>query len=313
MANDGLRRGTWGLLLSAALGALGCSSKATAAFDDKGYEHLSYHYRVGAKQPGDSSIPKENLLGNEWKIDNLFRDKQGNAKQKDADRYMTEFELDFEDDGEVDQKARKFLYDLRFKHLEHDALIWIRTFPISDELRDKDLRVLCQRYVDEVSGAGFENVRLSPSRTMVREQRFGAHVIDGGAFKLAGRKAYQITFDVANVDEIAVDPDARKTRVRIVLVRTPFLFAASTRTPDKSHKFAVLMLAGYANLHEDFASEEPEFTQMLERIEITGKRGTTPVELESATREATDAQPADAPTESVDEASPATEAPASTP
>jgi len=83
-------------------------------------------------------------------------------------------------------------------------------------------------------------------------------------------------------------------------VRTPFEYSArAQRAGLKSHKFAVLMLAGYANLPEDFATDEKDFQALLEHTAIDGKRGTTAVALETfstATAVAADAKaPAAAP------------------
>jgi hypothetical protein len=50
-----------------------CAPSATGGFDDKGYQHTKYDYRVDATHPPDSAIPNENLLGNDWKIDNFYR------------------------------------------------------------------------------------------------------------------------------------------------------------------------------------------------------------------------------------------------
>ena len=298
--NHGFKQVGLGLLFCLACWLGGCAPGASGAFDDKGYQHATYAYRVDATHAPDANIANGNLLGNEWKLDNFYRNARDRLAPKRTENYLTQYELDLNDDGKADAEEEELLYDLRFKHLKRDALIWLRTIPISDDLRDKELRVLVQRYVDEVSGAGFEAVKLGPTTTLVREKRFGASIIDRGPFKLADQDAYETTFDVANVDQVAINPNARRVRVRIVLVRTPFEYSArAQRAGLKSHKFAVLMLAGYANLPEDFATDEKDFQALLEHTAIDGKRGTTAVALETfsnATAVAADAKaPAAAP------------------
>ena len=282
MLNHGLKRVALGLLSCLACWLGGCAPGASGAFDDKGYQHATYAYRVDATHAPDPSIANENLLGNDWKLDNFFHNVRDSLAPKRTENYLTQYKLDLNDDGKADVEKEDFLYDLRFKHLKRDALIWLRTIPISDDLRDKELRVLVQRYVDEVSGAGFEAVKLGPTTTLLREKRFGASIIDRGPFKLAEQDAYETTFDVANVDQVAINPNARRVRVRIVLVRTPFEYAArAQRAGFKNHNFSVLMLAGYANLPEDFGTDEKDFQSFLEHIAIDGKRGTTAVALET--------------------------------
>jgi hypothetical protein len=153
-----------------------------------------------------------------------------------------------------------------------------------------------QRYVDEVSGAGFEAVQLGPNSIIIREKRYAASVISRGSFTVAKQEAFETTFDVANVDEVAVSPNARKTRVRIALVRTPFTYPK--KQLDKV-EFPVLMLVGYANLPEDFAKDEPAFNGVLSHLQIGSSVGVTPTSLEQL------APPAAAPSAAAPAAAPA--------
>lgn len=293
MTRERLCWGLFGLGLCASSGFLACSPSATGGFDDKGYQHAIYDYRVDATHPADAAIPDENLLGNDWKIDNFYRTGHKGVAPKETDGYLTKYGFDINDDGKIDFEKDDYLYDLRFKHLQRDAVIWLRTVPLSDELRNKELRVLVQRYVDEVSGAGFEAVKLDPTTTLLREKRFGASVISRARLKLAEQEAYETTFDVANVDELAINPNARRTRVRIVLVRTPFIYATRGAHSGK-HEFGVLMLLGYANLPEDFATDEKAFELLLDHTVIGGKRGATALTPEALPNAAPEAKPSEA-------------------
>lgn len=257
----------------AALGLVACGVPATAGFDGYGYKHETYGYRVLNQRAQD-------LLPADWELDNLYLTASKKLEQKRSDDYLVTFNFDMNGDGTNDRKERGFLYDLRFKHVQRDAVIWLRTLPLSTDLRQKDLRVLMQRYVDEVSGAGVEAVQIGPNSVVIRERRYAASVINRGAFTVAHQDAFQTTFDVANVDEVAISPNARKTRVRIALIRTPFTYP--TKKWDKT-QFPVLMLVGYANLPEDFAKDEPTFDAVLARIQIGSGVGVTPVYWEQVT------------------------------
>lgn len=284
-----------------ALGVVACGPPTTVAFDGYGYKHQGYGYRV-LNQSGDKLLPPE------WQLDNLYWTPTKKLEQKHTPDYLATFKFDMDGDGATDRDEKGFLYDLRFKHTKRDAVIWLRTLPISTDLREKDLRVLVQRYVDEVSGAGFEAVQLSPNSIVIREKRYAASVISRGAFTIAKQPAFETTFDVANVDEVAINPNARKTRVRIALVRTPFTYPK--RQLDKV-EFPVLMLAGYANLPEDFSKDEPAFTSVLARIQIGADVGVTPTQLEQVAPVA--APPAAAPAAAAAPVAPAAAPPAATP
>ena len=185
-----------------------------------------------------------------------------------------------------------------------------------NERPNKDLRVLVQRYVDEVSGAGFEAVQLGPQTTILREKRFAAQTLSRGQLTIARQPAYETTFDVANVDEVAINKAARKTRVRIALIRTPFVYQTGPAGKPTA-QFAVLMLAGYANLPEDFDKDLPDFERLMNRIQIGADVSATPVVLDplsvDATPRATAASVAAPAAPAAPAASAAAAAPAATP
>ncbi len=257
-----------------ALLSVGCLGTRTGEFDQHGYLNTQYGYRV----VNDGS----ELLGPDWLIDNFYP--RNNALEpKQVDEYTITYELDVNGDGQMDLKEKTLLYDLRYKHKSHDASIWLRAFPVSAELRDKDLRVLVQRYVDAVAGAGYEAVKLGAG-VVVEERRFAPQMLERGTARASAElDAYMATFDVANVDEIAVSPNARKRRVQVVMVRPPFEHT-SKRT---SATFPVLMIAGYANLPEDFETDKPAFVSFLSRIQVEERAGFQPLAVEPVSAAAT--------------------------
>jgi hypothetical protein len=263
------------------LAATGCAPPATAAFDAHGYHHLTYNYRVGGIFAADPNVAPQNLLGNDWKLDNFKVDPESDSiVQKDSKPYLTEYEFDVNDDNVTDGKKQDFLFDLRFNHLERDAIVWLRTFPISSDEGRKQLRVLMDRYVNRVSGPEVESVRVNRDHVTIRVSRYSARVLDRGRFKVAGRDAYVATFDIANVDELTLNPKARQRRVRLVIVRAgfsyPYLPPSTVGGPEVS--YPVLMVAGYSSSPEDFATDEKDFMKLLETIRIGKDWGTTAIQ-----------------------------------
>ncbi len=254
--------------LTALLAALtaGCATNQPGKFDQYGYLNTRYNYRV--VKAGNS------ILAGDWLLDNYYQSGKS-LEPKQVDDYTITYELDVNGDGATDRTEKAFLYDLRFKHKTHDAYIWLRAFPISTDLRDKDLRVLVQRYFDAIAGAGYEAVKLGSSVT-VAERRFAPQLLERGSARLAGHDAYMATFDVANVDEVTVSPNARKRRVQVVVIRPPF----EHRDNRANVVFPVLMLAGYANLPEDFERDKPSFISLLGRIQIGSQLGFGNVQVE---------------------------------
>lgn len=258
------------------LSLTGCVRYSSGTFDAQGYVNPTIGYRV----LGDSA----GLLGDAWQLDNFYKkphDPDGQWIRKDTREYLLDFDVDVDGDGKPDRTLRGFLYDLRWKHREHDAILWLRTFPISLDLRDRELRVLMQAYIGDIAGAGYERMDFQSSSVEVREKRFAAAQLDRGVGAIAGREAVVATVDVVNMDQERLTPGQNRTRVRLALVRMP---PTTNPFPDwQNGAYPVLMLAGYANLPEDFESDLSGYNRLLDSIEIEGHKGYKPPRFEAAT------------------------------
>jgi hypothetical protein len=163
-------------------------------------------------------------------------------------------------------------YDLKLQHSKRASRIWLRAFPISPMLRDKELRVLMQDVVAGVAGAGYEVVQVEREKKTIEEKRYAAEIIEQGDGTLAGAPAYVVTIDVANIDQIKLTPGTRQARVELVLRHTDFKCPLALGVETKLG-VPVLLMAGYANLPEDFATDRQAFHDLLSRIDIGGKSG----------------------------------------
>jgi hypothetical protein len=253
------------LIVAVVLIASGCgASRPKSGFDTQGYYNGPYGYRV--------VHAVDSKLDGNWLLDNFYM-RRGRLEEKDGDSYLIEYALDTTGDGEGDRLEKLPVYDLRYKHKQRDAVIWLRTFPVSQELREKELRVLLQRYVEEVAGAGYEAVQLRANRYIVKENRYAAEILAEGPARLAGVEAYEATIEVANVDRLQLDRDRREIRVRLVLARPGFSYDVENRRQRKKIGFPVLLLAGYANLPGDFDGDLPAFESLLGQVMIGPGRG----------------------------------------
>jgi hypothetical protein len=232
------------------------------------------------------------LLPNGWAIDNYYPkgSPDGPLEAKEFGAYKMHLNLDTDGDGRYDESVSMPAYDLRFVHRTHSGVIWLRTVPLSEILREKDLRVLMQEYIDDVAGAGYEVVNFEDANA-VSEKRFAAELLAREEGTLGGRPAYAAEFAVANIDQIHVARDARRSHVKVVLVRPGFdygwgtrggggLFGHNLKLPKKevpregpAVKFPVLMIAGLASLPEDFPKALPDFDALLNRVTVSGRSG----------------------------------------
>ena len=223
----------------------------------------------------------QRLLPMEWRLDNFELGREG-LVHKRSERYVTNYHLDEDDDrdGRSGTIVDAFKYALRFEHSVHAGVIWLREIPIETKLRNKDLRVLMQSYIDELSGAVYEPVRREPASPwdqrpqIIVEHRRAPVVLAEGQASVAGQPAYTATIEIADIDEVHVAPQTRTSRVELVLMRAPH---DETYEPGNinipTRNYPVVLLAGYSNMPPDFAKGLDDFHGLLRRMTIAGRSG----------------------------------------
>jgi hypothetical protein len=221
-----------------ALVASGCVSQYELR--DDGYYNLAIGYRV--RNAGDSTA----FVGPDWRLDNFST--RGRPTLKTGAEYQTAVAVDTDDDGDFDNSFDMPLYDLRLVNRRSGATVWVRTVPLSGHDSERDLDGLVRDYIDEVSGAGVTTVQFMRERPIGVTRRFATETRDGRNLRVDGRYAYGATFDVASVDQVAVESDRRLDRVRIVLVQTNRRYAPRGWRGG----LPVFLLFGCASRPDDF-------------------------------------------------------------
>jgi hypothetical protein len=261
----------WGraVLCAMVAAATACVPLMTrGAFVTRGY-FSGYGYDVLFQDGTKSTLPPA------WRIDNYRLDGL-DLVRKDRDRYVTTYAFDNNGDGRTDDRFKAFTYALRYEHSVHAGVIWLRNIPIAQKLRDKDLRVLMQDYIEEITTATYETVQLGAHGvpTVVVERRRAAAILEQGPATVAGRLAYAATIEVANVDQIKLSPDVRTRRVEIVLMRSPD-DETIRHNGVVTATYPVVVLAGYSNMQADFPAGRDDFHDFLRLLTIGGRSGLT--------------------------------------
>lgn len=254
--------------------SVGCPAMHGGAFEATGFRS-TYGYEIPYERGTQRLLPED------WTLVNFEQTSDGGWARKTSSRDVTTYELD-DDGGRAGSFAEWFTYAVRYEHRVHAGAIWLRDIPIQTKLRDKDLHVLMQTYIDEMAGATYETVQRgstsawAPKPQIVVEHRHAAAILEEGPAVVAGQPAYAATIDVANIDEVHVAPRARASRVQLVLLRAPQdeVYEPS-RVGELTQHYPVILLAGYSNMPADFAKGLEGFHGLLRKLAIGGKTGLT--------------------------------------
>jgi hypothetical protein len=241
---------------------LGCQS--SGIFAPTAFRSARYPYTIRYADPEERA-----LLSSDWVVENFYADASGKPTMSKTGReYRKDREIELASGRTT---VRTFdVYDVLLVHRASDAVIWLRSIPLSPRQSSLNLRIAAEQYAEGLSGSGFYASDLGHRR--VESQTYASHMLSGRPVTVAGLDAYEATLEVANVDQLKLDPASRAAMIRVVFVRTPFTSDAGGLD---SEKLPVMWMIGYANNPVDFEAQSPDFVRFLGLIDANGSHGFT--------------------------------------
>lgn len=211
------------------------------------------------------------LMPEGWSLDNFVPPTSGLPHQvKQGAGYRVEVVVDQDGDGDDDWSTETALYDLRMIHGPTGATAWIRSFPLSAELQDRELDVLARDYVERVSGGTYVAVVLGGRAVVAREHHYATRLVEEASIEVDGAPARRARFDVVDVDRHQVDPDAPATRVEIVLVRPRRLWSPPGPTDSVRRAMPALLVLGVAAPEAHFDRVVGDARDLWSRVSLLG-------------------------------------------
>ncbi len=250
------------LLVLTATTLLAC---AGAPFNASGYKHPTHPLAVRYHDAGAKVF-----ISKDWRIDNYILGEHGAPMvAKDGDDYKIVRNVDFDGDGVPDrQKVHRF--ELKLVHRSNDSVIWMRLIPLAKGDEGLELRVFVDRYVEALTGTGFFAEDLPSGKAKARAQRFAAKVLDVKSRTLGQVEALQADIELANVDQLRLDPASRHAKIRVIFARPGF-----ADTVQGSVRFdiqaPVLVAVGFFSGPGTFDGSVRDFESFVGAVEL-GKR-----------------------------------------
>lgn len=222
-----------------------------AVFDTHAFYQTEFPYRV-------TYASENTFLDSAWTVDNFYKDDHGNWTPKRGTDYEAPISVDLNGDSVGDQRIKVPIYDLKLIHSRNDAVIWLSTIALPARWAETDLSVLAHSYVETAAGSGFVVTSLGD----VEEHRYATRTLAERPTQIGSIDAYEITFEVANVDQLELSRTSRSRNARVLLVRPPYLWRVS------DSDIPVLMVLGLSARPEHFDASVPAFDQLINRVDI---------------------------------------------
>ncbi len=259
-------------------GGLGCTASVGGKFVHPGeYDHGLFPVRVGYG-PQDQGI-----LGSDWLVDNFTATKDRPGPAKSGPGYVLVAHYDMDDDGKEDRTREEPIRDVLFLHRRTGASMWVTLTTLSTREEDLDLSELAEEVIERVAGGASTMQLDSPgadSRGVVRvvEHRTAVAELASAACRLGTDPAYEVDFELADVDRLKLDPTSRSAKVRLVIARTPYRdrVARSAAYNSKAPTLPVILIAALRARPERFDSHLADFAKLMEQVGMGAKDDHTP-------------------------------------
>jgi hypothetical protein len=257
------------LLLAALLLGAACTPQLGGALRPDGYHHNLFpmHMRSINNQ-------SQQFVSLDWRLDNFKMGTEG-WEQKLGPGYANEAIIDLSGDTTADTPARSTTqvpaFDVLLKHRRTGAQMWMRTELLPVTYRERTLETLVAEYAERLSGTAFIGVSVYPYSVGVT-RAYATKVVSSNPTKVGDRDAHEAVIEVANLDQLRLDPQSRAAIMHVVFVETGYPVyqplghgrprggAAEEATPPHRVQGRVVVVLGYSaapasyeQLHGDFA------------------------------------------------------------
>lgn len=168
------------------------------------------HDKVGYSIPYADA--KDKLFINpSWKLET---DQQGKPWSKDNSTYRAEVKSyrGYEDVIIVQD------LDLVFKHRETNGVISVQSAPLADAIAYKKLAILARNHAERLSGLYYTSLAKSFGDFGLAKN-FVTNIIEEKAGTRGEAETYEVVVDVANAEQLKLNPAHRLMRYKMVMIR----------------------------------------------------------------------------------------------
>ena len=245
----------WRSCLVSALLLAGCAT-TKAGFTDTAFFGKDAGYSVDYSPAGVWMV-----MPNDWELENYFENVKGKpTREKNQGIYQDKME--WIDEGGVSSKPSYVVNDLKFRHGSGSILV-VSTVAVPPHLRRLRLSAVAEQWANSYSGMQF-------SFKSGEAHRSASKILESKARNVGGRAAREVTFDVVDVDQLQLDADAPRARVRAIFIQAPLtkeFISTSLSAPSSAPAFLFVGLASTSS--RNFDNLVGDYESLLARIHVS--------------------------------------------
>jgi len=249
------------LLIAAVLGSACTPSKLGGSLRPDGYHHklLPIHLTSVNRQPNQ-------FVSSDWQLDN-FKPGADGWEQKTGAGYTTQAVVDLRGDlSETTGSTTEVpTFDVLLKHRRTGAQMWMRTELLPEPYRERTLESLVAAYAEQLSGTAFIGVAVYPV-SVAMSRGYATKLVSSSPTKVGDRDAHEAVIEVANLDQLRLDPQSRSAIMHVVFVDSRYdIYQPGPRGRVRGRAIVVL---GYSAQPSSYEAVHDDFTRFREALRL---------------------------------------------
>jgi hypothetical protein len=188
-----------------------------------------------------------------WDLENYEHDRDGRPHEAKTEGIYRDT-IDWVSASGKSERLNYVIYDLKLRH-GNGSILAVCTVAVPPRLRNLRLSAFAEEWANSYSGMSFSFQQAEARRT-------ASKIVETKARQVGGRPAREVTFDVVNVDQLQLDADAPRMRIRAVFVQAPLVkqFLDSGLAPP------AFLLVAYVSDEKKFDKLVGDYEGLLARI-----------------------------------------------
>jgi hypothetical protein len=170
--------------------------------------------------------------------------------------------------------------DLVFKHRETNGVIAVQSAPLGETLAYKKLPILAKDYVERLSGLYYAPLVEGGGR-IGRGKNYVTNIVEGQSGTLGTAETYEAVVDVANAEQLKLNPEHRLMRYKMVIIRPKApegwkdvrdTYGKKVDPKDRyvEETYPALIVLTYAMDHAFYQDYLPDFEALVRRFKLRG-------------------------------------------
>lgn len=241
---------------------------STGKLDSQGFTHDKLGYSLSFEKPNEKVF-----IPSSWTLET---NSQGQSSPKDNSTRRLEVKSY---SGHQDTIMVQDL-DLVFKHRETNGVIAVQSAPLGEKAAYKKLPILAKDHVELMSGLYYAS--LTEDRTRIGHgKNLVTNIVEGRSGSMGTAETYEAVVDVANAEQLKLNPEHRLMRYKMVMIRPKApegwkdlrgVYGKKVPPEDRyiEETYPALIVLTYAMDHAFYQDYLPDFEALVRRFKLRG-------------------------------------------